>query len=347
VTGTGSAGARLGLFEAMGRGLASLRANWPLVPLWTLGILLAIAVLVASVLPMFGAMGLTLLDLAALGQESDPTVIAERFGDLDLSGLTAQALLGAVLLFAGGVTLASLVLLWFQGGLLGVLAAADAQAPPGPRRPAVTFRTWSGALFAAEGRRLFVRSLLFWTLATGLYLAWALLVVGLALVAFLGVDRWGEGAGLAVGCGGAIPLLFVLFALGLGVTLGLADLPRPEGSAGRALAQGFRVLGDRMGASLGLWFLFVAASGAVGAFDGGLGVVAARSLEGRPGALAALGAARFVFQMLATSVLSVALYGSAIALVRAERARSAADRAEPARSDSELAESAQRAEPPA
>ena len=306
---------RLSAFEALGRGLANLRGNLALVAASALGALVVLGLALLSLLPMLTLVGLSLADLAA-GAEGPRAVRAIQ--DFDAARLFSGEALVAALLLLAGLTLASLVQCWFQAGILGVLAAGDAQAPPGPRRPALAFRTFSPRFFSAEAARLFGRVLAFYMLVLGAVIAGLAVVLALVVIAASAAGRWGGGAAFAVGCGGAIPLLFGFFVLALAASFGQADLPRVGGSARAALATGLRTLSQRMGSSLGLYLLFLTAAIAVGVFQGGLNLASGAAFGSASPAGATAEVALFGFQTFAQALLGVALAATAIALVRAE-----------------------------
>ena len=187
---------RLSAFEALGRGLANLRGNLGLVATVMGGSLLVVAVALAALGPLVDLAGLSVADVFG---KPDPERVAAAVANLDLRALLSGGLGAALLLFLAGLTVASLVQCWFQAGLLGVLGAGDAQAPPGPRRPALAFRTFSPRFFAAEARRLFGRLLGFYTLLLGLFLVWLLLVLAVGLAATLGSSRWGGSSRASAG----------------------------------------------------------------------------------------------------------------------------------------------------
>ncbi len=308
---------RLSAFEALGRGLANLRGNFGLVAIVLAGSLAVVGIALASLLPLLGTAGLELADLAG---EPDPARVAAALEGFDFARLLSGGFGAALLVLLAGLTLASLVQCWVQAGLLGVLGAGDAQAPPGPRRPALAFRTFSPRFFAAEASRLFGRLLAYYALLLGFGMVWMLLVAALVLVAALAGARWGGGAALALGCGGAIPVVFAFAALALAATFGQGDLPRAEGTAAAAVRMGLAVLGRRFGACLGIYALMIAAAVAIAVFQGGASF-AVRLAWGPGSALgASLEVALLLFQTLAQALVGVAVAATAIALVRAERA---------------------------
>ena len=308
---------RLSAFAALGRGLANLRGNLDLVAVAAGGALLIAALALLSLQPVFRALGLSLADFFA---SLDPLRQDEALSGLDPARLLSGDLVVPLLLFAAGITLVSLVQCWLQAGILGVLAAADAQAPPGPGRPALAFRTFSGRFFAAEASRLFGRVLAYYALVLAVAIAGLGVLLLLIGGAALAGGRFGGTAAVAIGCGGAIPLAFAGLVLALAATFGQADLPRAGGSARAALGTGLRTLSQRLGACVGIYALGVAAALAVGVFTGGAGAAVRAAFGPASLAGATVEIALFLVQTLAQTLLGVALAAAAIALVRAERA---------------------------
>lgn len=314
-----TAAARLSAFAALGRGFANLRGNWPLAIASVVAMVVLTVGIVVSVVPLLLATGLEVADLAGLAD--DPQAV-EKLRGFDPTAFSGSQLLVGLLVLLGGLVVTSLFYAWFQAGAIGVLSAGDAQAPPGPGRSPEYFRTWSGRDFVGQAGRLFGRVLGFWALWLGLWILWLLVLAGVVLAGAWGASRWGGGAALAIGCGGALPVGFSLLAMALAMNLGQADLARADGSAAAAVGVGFRVLSARLGAALGLWLLFFCALTAWGLFAGGLGWAAGVALADQPAAVGALTLVRFLFDMLVNSVLTLALLAASIALVRGERARS-------------------------
>ncbi len=314
-----SAGALSGI-DALGRGVSSLRANWELILVATGGTLVVALVALAGLAPAVALVGLSLVDLlGAAAGASTSAALALR--DLDPAALGGAALIAAALAFVGALLVASLVQCWVQAGILGTLWTADAQAPPGPRRPALSFRTFSPRLFAAEARRNFLRLLGFYGVVLAFGIVWTLLAAGLvagAVAAGQGLDGI---AGVAIGCGGAIPLLCALVILVLGVAVGQADVPRPESSALGAVETGFRVLGRRLGACALLYLIFIAVAVAVATVEGLTSFTSSLLLADAPAAGLTVGILLFVAQTLVQTALTLGLTAGLVALVRAEAAR--------------------------
>jgi hypothetical protein len=310
---------RVGALEALGRGLVNVRANAELVPAVTAGTLAVFLLLLASFLPWLGALGLDPRDLVA-GEPPDFDALAgaARAG-LAPEGIVARFGV-AFTAIALGLIVSSLMYCWYWGGALGVLVAGEAQAPPGAGRAPAVFRTFSARFLLGEARRLTAPVLLFLSLFLGLML---LLLVALgalfALALALG-ERRGGGAGLAVGCGGAFPLLFAWIALLLALWFGQVELPRRGIGVRAAATLGFRWLGARLGAALALFALFLCASLAIGIFVGGAGfLIKLWFAESFPAELTIDLLAWFA-QLVSSAALNLVLAASFAALARGERA---------------------------
>jgi hypothetical protein len=224
--------------------------------------------------------------------------------------------------------LAVLLHAWVQAGTYGVLHAADRQAPPGTghgRRSVRAFRTFAWRSFfgwaGLYGRRFFS----FANLAGLLLLVWTLGVPLWMSATLGGAARWGEGGALGIGCGGALPLGFVLLVLLLWYAVAQADLGR-EGSGLRAAARvGIEVLGARLGTIALLFVLFLLPFVLLAAV--GLAVQAfSLLLSGRPLLRAAAEIGFTLIASLTQGLLLIALGGTLVALVRSETARGTGSR---------------------
>ncbi len=309
---------RLTALEALGRGLSNVRGNVETVAAAAAGSLGGILLVVLSLLPWLG--GAFFAPGGGTGhQQLRPEEILawmERF--VAAPGVLARLGLGLASLFVG-LTAASIIYCWAWGGVLAVLHAGDAQAPPGSGRGHELFRIWTGKFYALEAARLTWKLLLylsfFFTLLLFVFLAFGLL--GLAAAVTMG--KSGAGAGLALGCGGALPLAFVYFAVSGAMWIGQVELVPAGTTAGTATRAGFVLLGRRLGASVALFALFFALTLVVALFFGGLGFVLQVAFSARPVLAAAVQIALSLVQLLAGSALHVALAASFVALARAER----------------------------
>jgi hypothetical protein len=318
---------RLSAIDCLRRGLASSGANWELVIVqWLHGFALTVLVVVGSALP-FAALGYNLATANAAGAAGAsglsgiPEDLDQTRSDLLLRVQGRLLVLGAALL--GMLVLWLLAVLlhaWVQAGTYGVLHSADRQAPPGEGRGIRAFRTFAWRNFfgwaGLYGRRYFSFAnlaglfLLVWTLAVPLWMAATL----------GGAARWGEGGALGIGCGGALPLGFVLLVLLLWYAVAQADLAR-EGSDLRAASRiALEVLGARLGAVLLLVVLFFLSLLLLAAI--GLAVQAASLLLAGWPLLRALAEIGFtLIASLTQGLLLIALGGTLVALVRSETAR--------------------------
>jgi len=312
---------RLAALEALGRGIANVRANLELVGVSAGGSLAVIAVVVLTMVPWIG-----------LTREELGSVVGVAGGSGGLGDLAAIGSLGwriasdlwqFLLALTVGLTLASILFSWYFGGLLGVLVAADAQAPPGPGRSHELFRTWSWRFFVGESGRLTLRVLYFYTICLTLLLvaiALFVAVVGLAVALFGGQGL----AGLAVTCGAMLPFIFLLLVTMLAISLGQVSLVAPRGGAWsvawRAAKSGYALLGRRLGAALGLFVLFFCATMAVAGIEAGASFFVTASLAGRATALVVVQSALFVVELMIAALLNLVLAATYVALVRGEPA---------------------------
>lgn len=321
-------------FDAVGRGFATLRANWQLVPaMWLQQVLVLVLFLLGAAVPLvalgidpFGGGWLEPQRWAAALDAWQPTTLAEAAEDLALvvepvALPLAVALLGTLVVW----TLAVVVFCWFQGGFFGVLLAAERQAPPGPPRDWRLFRTWDRALFVAWARRLAWRYFGFWNLWGLFLLAWlagALAVVWAARAAAVAAEE----AGLAaVGCGGALLLAAALLVLGVWSVVTPPELAREEGAVGRSSrhALGFMA---RHPLALGLVLaVFVALSLLVGMALGSVGTpFVLLLLQGSVAPWLAVQAVVTLLQIGAGMVVSTAMNGALAALLVADGRQAAA-----------------------
>lgn len=314
---------RITAFEAIGRGLANLRANWQLVLMYFAQTVAVTVVFLLGFLVPFAAVGLERWrDLEGWEPSSGGQAWADVVALLaDLGAPFVLGLVGAAVVWF----LALVLLSWFQGGYYGVMAAGDRQAIPGRVADWRAFRTFSLANYSGWGARYLWRYFWFWNLFGVLVLAWILLAVGVAFGAIWGADRYGEAAAVGIGCGGALPVVFLIFVLSLWAGLAAAHLGQEGSRVGLAAREGLRVLGGRIGAVLLIFLLYF-----VVAFT--LSVVLSMVLL--PLTLGAtflmdehfalyvvVQAVSYLVQLTLTSVLATALAAVFVALVRSEAPR--------------------------
>jgi hypothetical protein len=301
---------RLSALDCLRRGWTNLAANWELVLLqWLEWPLLSVLLALGAFLPLL-IVGASLMGSGSVARQAE--ALARRMADL------SPALLLALIAMLA-VWLASLLLhCWFQAGAYGVLASADRQALPGPRRSREFFRTFSPRDFLGWGGlyvwRFFGVLLLFGVLAFllgGALLLWLI---------FLGVGsaQWGSPAALGIGCGGALPMGFLALVLGLWLHLAQADLARDDSGVRAASRRGIAVLGRRLGTVIALFLLALAAALALAAVFLPLGAAADTLLSGAPLTRALVRFLLFLLQSLPSSLLAMVLAGALVALVRSE-----------------------------
>lgn len=235
--------------DCLRRGFHSTRANWGLIPLKVLGDLLFTVLLVVSFLPPVLVLGgMALLEggwsEAALQDwiAGLPDELATRLAPLALAVL-ASLVLGLLAVAVWG---------WFEGGLLGVLVAAERQAHPRAHDQAGGwrwFRTFSLRDFSGWGGRYVWRFFWFFHLALTVSLVFLLLLALLVFGAVLGHEAWGSGAAFGIGCGGALPLLFLVLVYALWYTAAQPAVALEESGPVRGSALALRVVGRRLGAS--------------------------------------------------------------------------------------------------
>ena len=329
----------LSAVDCLRRGAASVRANWELVALQWVGLCLFAALLAAGLLLPLVVLGFDLLarGLGWLGELGRPELASSwgwELGERILARLRASApavavsLVGLLALWL----LALVVRCWFQAATYGVLAAADRQAPAGADRDWRWFRTFSGRDFQGWGGHYLGRYLRFLVLVILVFLLFALLVFAWIATLALGAARWGPGAAFGIGCGGALPVFFVLLVLRVWMDLGKAALPVESArgtGVGAASHLGFEVLGRRLGAVILLFVIYVVALIAVGVFFFVVSFAVEAALHGELMALLATRLLLTLVQWIPQVVLELTLAGALVALVRSE-----AKSESPARSES-------------
>lgn len=251
-------------FECLHRGLRSTWANWGLIPLGILQNVLLTLLGLLSLLPPFLVLG----GMALLQRDWSGAAFEEWLGGLDemVGGALIPLSLAVLASLLVGL-LAVAVWGWFQGGIVGVLLAAERQALPGAQgRPGGWrwFRTFSMGDFAGWGGRYVWRFFWFFHLGLLVGLVFALLFVLLILATVYGQEAWGGGAALGIGCGGALPILFGLLVYALWYAAAQPAVALEGSGALRGAVLGLRVVGRRLGASLILGLVILALSFAVG-----------------------------------------------------------------------------------
>lgn len=304
--------------ECLQRGWSNLLANWELVLITCLQGFVVLLLVLGGIAVPFLAVGLSLA-AAAESPEAQVAAFLER-----IQGATVPLLLGLVATLVL-TTLGFLAFSYFQGGLFGVLYSADRQAPLGPaggrnghdRR---LFRTFSGRDFAGWAARFIWRYFWFYNVAGLLFLGVGLLVLLWLGLTVYSTQGWGAPVAWSLGCGGALPVVFVLLVVSFAVSLAQADLPREDSGPMRSIRIGFEILSRRPGAVLLIAVSFVVASLAVSiAFlPVSLGITV--GLADKPLQMLLARVVLGLIQMIPSAALNVFSAASFVALMRSELA---------------------------
>lgn len=298
---------RLSAVDCLRRGWRNLMANWELVVLqWLQSILVTALMLLGLLVPV--------LMLGLRFGESVPSfdeVLVELF---DSPSTLVLALVAALAIW----TVAFLVHCYVQAGTYGILVTADRQALPGPPRDQRLFRTFTLRDFLGWGGRYVWRFFWFFNLFCVL-VSLVLLLAALWLVFIVrGGERWGGSAALGIGCGGFLPLAFLVLVLSLWFYVAQADLAREASGVGAASRVGLSVLGQRLGAVVLLFLLLLIAAVALAIAFLPLSAGVDLLLPDAPVARAAVHVLLFLLQGLPSAVLTLALAAALVALVRSE-----------------------------
>lgn len=312
---------RLSAASALGRGIANLRANRELIPLAAGGSMAIAAIVLLSILPWASSLGLK--PEWFVGSPPEAEDLKELVRGLGPVAELLPRLGGMLLSFALALTLTSVLYCWYFGGILGVLFAGDAQAPPGGDREPALFRTFAWPLFVHEGSRLLWRLMLY----IGLFLLFWLLLAVVVVLAFAAAGMLGQesgfGVGCAVACGALLPILFVAFALFGAMAYGEADLVRPASGVFAACAAGFRTLSRRLGATLLVMLVLFGASFGIALFSSAVDLFTSFALAGA--AAFAFKALLLVVELVLGAVVNLAVTAAFIALYRDDAALPAAE----------------------
>ena len=238
----------LSAVDTFHRGLVNLRANWELVLVQFVQILIGAILVLVGFLPPLAVLGFASLDMFESTPE-DWTALMDSAAGLVTRGREAWILLLASVVLSSAIWLmAMLVHCYFQGGIYGVLMAGDRQAPAGKPHGSLWFRTFSVRDLRGWGARYLWRY--FWLLNLFLLImtVWLVVPVILVLLVMWAEAQWGPSASVGIGCGGMLLLGFSLFVLAFWLGLAQADLAREESSVLQATRQGLLVLSRRLGA---------------------------------------------------------------------------------------------------
>lgn len=304
--------------DCIRRGVLSLRANWELVVAHLLGTLLVAVLVVAGFLPVLAVIGFSVLRSLRDPRQIE-SVLADtlsRVGEMVAPLLLAG--LGALLIW----TLACIVYCYLQAATFGVLVAADRQAPVDEFRDGRLFRTFSWHDFTGWGGKYLWRFFWFYNV----YAAVLTLLLGgfavLLLLAVAGGQHWGPAAGFGIGCGGAVPLFFLLLVAGLWAQLAQVDMVSDELRFTTAMRRALTVLGRRLGGVLLIFLIMLVSSLALGMVMAPLGL-ALSMLDNALGLQVVLRLVLTGIQWGAGAVLGVGLAATLVALVLGESRRGA------------------------
>jgi hypothetical protein len=243
--------------DCLRRAGLSLRANWALLPLTLLQELCTLLLFLLSLLPPFLVLGgRSLLDVEWT-VEGVQLWLQKLFAAASSQPLALTLSLVASMVVG---TLAMIVWAWFEGGIYGVLLAAERQALPDAQNRSggvAWFSAMTGRDFAGWGGLYMWRY--FWWLQIGLAFALGLLLLYVLIVlgAAFGYEAWGGAAAYGIGCGAALPFFFCLLVLVLWSQTSPPAVALPESGAVRATGAGFRLIGRRPGAVLLIFVCWV------------------------------------------------------------------------------------------
>lgn len=307
----------LSALASVRRGLRNVRANWPLLVVQGVTSAVVAALIVIGLLPLPLALGMAAGQELPAGAEDLPEWLAAVGRDLvtDLPALTGSLLAG---LTATALIwlLAFVVVCFCQAGTYGVLFAADRQARPGARDWRY-FRTFNLRDFGGWGARDLWRFFWFLNLAGAVLLA-IVAALGLLLAgAAVGAETWGPQAAVGIGCGGMLPLAFVVIAVAFWSALGQALLPT-DLSVWQAAKLGLRLAGQRFGAVFLLFALTSIATVAGFLLLAPLAFAVDLLAADRPAWRLGLQVPFSLIQGLVGALVGLTLAASVVALVRGE-----------------------------
>lgn len=305
--------------DCLRRAALSTRANAGLVLLALLQTLLFVVLFVLSLLPL----GVVLGGTALLSRDWTVGGIEEWLAGLGtgagLPGMVPVLLALLASLLVG--LLAVLVWGWFQGGILGVLVAAERQAPRGAEnRPGAWrwFRTFSLRDFAGWGGRYMWRFFWFFHLTATVCLVLVLAATLIAVAAGAGYQTWGGPAAYGIGCGASLPFLFTAAVYVLWNLVAQPAVALPESGTTRGARMGLRLVGRRPGAVLLVFLAFMVVSILAWIGISVVQMAAGLMLPDDTQAWVLVYVAFLLFQWLASSLLTVYANAGYASLVVAE-----------------------------
>ncbi|MEO8504000.1 MAG: hypothetical protein ABI609_08900 [Acidobacteriota bacterium] len=304
--------------ECVRRGVANARANWELVLAQWVGLTLSAILTVASVLPLLFLIGFA--GFTALRSPQDISQWVSDWGGRFVTELFAFSVPMALALIAVVAigTLGMIVWCFFQAGMYGVLVAGDRQSPAGPPGDWRLFRTFTAENFRGWGASHVWRFFWFFNLVLMLFtVLFAGFILLAGLVALAG-QAWGGVAAVGVGCGGVLPLFFLMLLMGLWVGVAQADLANSDSSLRVASRRARRVLGKRLGGLLLIMLLGMVASVVVSMVFVPLSLGIDLAFRDAMFGGLVLKGVMYLVQWGVSGALQVALAASLVALVRDE-----------------------------
>lgn len=304
---------RLSAVDSIQHGLLNLRANWQLVPILLLQSLAVTLLSLLGCVPIVMVLGLAFLrGVASQFDSFDPERLAMRL--LEAGPPLIFAFLVATLVW----TVAFVAYCYFQGGILGTLAAGErlggADGANWQR-----YRAFSRKLFFEAAERLTWP--IFWLLNLFLAVVLAVLVAFsvLAVAAGFAVAEGPAAVPIALGCFALLG--FTLFAVALSVWMQVALAHLAVGRRGVLAASraALSTLFGRLPAVLLLFLLMVVVSIGASLVFTPFSMVLERALDGHLTAYFSGQAVIVLAQWLASSILGVAWSAVLIALIAGEK----------------------------
>jgi hypothetical protein len=304
--------------EALQRGVGNLAANWQLVAVQVLQILVVSLLFVAGLLPFIVVLGTGTLRAIFSGELGDSSEATRALEELTAAlSSAAGSLMAATVVAAVVWTVALFVYAYFQAGVFGVLAAGEgAAALEHPRRK--DFKAFSvGRFRSAADRGLWT---FFWLINVFMLLGTLALAVtgGLALVGVLAFARETTSGAIAVGCLGGAFAIGSAFAFSLWWQLAMASAVVDQVGVVRAAAVGGRILLRRAGGVLVLTLLAVVVGMTAAIAFAPAGIFIELAFGDSISAYVASQVVVSVVQSIVSSVIGIVFAAALIALVRGE-----------------------------
>ena len=311
---------RLSAFDCVHRGLVNLRANWELVCIQWLQIVIATVLTIVGFLPPLAALGFSTAEAFDSTPSDWPALFSSAYGLVERAREGWVVLLVSLLVSSAIWMIAALVYCYFQGGIFGVLMAADRQAPLGAPKAWRWFRTFSSRDLRGWASRYLWRYFLLLNLFMLISTIWLFLPVLLILLVVWGNDLWGGTAAFGIGCGGVIPIAFSLLVVALWSNLAKAELARGESTVMAATRRSLNLLGRRLGAVLIMFCAVIVISVLIGLGFSMVSSIASLALRNSMALQIGGQAVLSLVELLITGALGLVWSAALIALIRSEAA---------------------------